>query len=185
MSLYEPEIEKQKVQKIRAVRKKIRQEKARLRKEKREKYKTLFKEELAKERARLQAQKEKDVDAYKSKKAVDKAHRQARARVKPFTPKTSLKIRSKRLSPEQKRKLKKAGIDTGKTVISLGKSGMKLLDEMFGAKPTYKKRSTKRKTTKRKTTKRKGKTYYCRKCKARHSYTSKIGRKHRPKTKRK
>ena len=189
MGLYEPEKEKQRVREIREVRRKIRQEKARLRKEKREKYKVLFKEELAKERAKLQAQKEKDIDVYKSKKAIDKAHSRARARVKPFTPRSGLKIRSKRLSPEQKRALKKAGIDTGKTIVKIGQTGMNILDAMYGGGKgglkITKKRSTKRKTTptkrkyKKKTTKRRGKTYYCRKCGQRHSYSSKIGRKHR------
>ena len=190
MGLYEPEKEKQRVQEIREMKRAVRHEKARRRKEKREKYKKMYKEELAKERAKLQAQKEKDIEVYRTKSATEKAQRRARARVKPFTPRKSFKIPSKRLSPEQKRALKKAGIDTGKTIVSLGKSGMNILDQMFSAKPTYKKRSTKRKTTKRKTTptkrkykkkitKRKGKTYYCYKCKARHSYTSKIGRKHR------
>jgi len=59
---------------------------------------------------------------------------------------------------------------------------------IFESKPIYRKilkrktvkhRVVKHKKTKRKTVKHKGKTYYCRKCHKRHSYTSKIGRKHR------
>lgn len=183
MGLYEPEKEKQRVREIRDMRKAVRHEKARLRKEKREKYSKLYKEELAKRRAELQAQKEKDIDVYKSKRALDRAERRARAKVKPFTPRNGLKLPTKRLSPEQKRKLKKAGYDTGKTFVWLGQKGLSLLDTMYdggkGGLKLSKKRSTKHKTTKRKTTKRRGKTYYCRKCKARHSYTSKIGKKHR------
>jgi len=47
MSLYEPAIERMRVEEIRAKRKAIRQEKARIRQEKREKYKILYKYELA------------------------------------------------------------------------------------------------------------------------------------------
>jgi hypothetical protein len=187
--LYEPEKEKQRVQEIREMKRAVRLEKAKARKEKREKYKKMYKEELAKERAKLQAQKEKDIEVYKTKSALDRAQRKARSRVKPFTPRRGLKIPSKRLSTEQKRKLKKAGIDTGKTIVSLGQKGLNILDAMYGGGKgglkVTKRRSGKRKTTptkrktSRKTPKRKGKTYYCYKCKARHSYTSKIGRKHR------
>lgn len=187
--LYQPEKEKQRVQEIRDMKKAVRHEKTRLRKEKREKYSKLYKEELAKRRAELQAQKEKDIDVYKSKRALDRAERRAMAKVKPFTPRSGFKLPSKRLTPEQKRKLKKAGIVAGKTTLSLGRAGLSLLDTMYGGGKgglkLTKKKSTKRKTTKRKTTrkttKRKGKTYYCRKCRGRHSYTSKIGRKHRSK----
>ena len=179
--LYEPEKEKMRVAEIKLQLKSERLKKALAKKEKREKYKKLYKEELAKERAKLQAQKEKDIDVYKSKKAIEKAHSRARARVKPFTPRSGLKIHSKRLSPEQKRALKKAGIDTGKTIVKIGQTGMNILDAMYGGgrgglKVTKRKKSTKRKRT---PTKRKGKTYYCRKCKQRHSFSSKIGRKHR------
>ena len=164
----------------------------------REKYKELYKVELEKERAKLKAQRESDIEEFKTKRAIEKAHARARTRVKPFTPSTIFKMPSKRLTPEQKRKLKKAGVDIGKTTVSLGKSALQLLDKMYGDKPTkrkttkrkpakrkYKKKTPKRKYTptkrkyKKKTAKRKGKTYYCRKCKQRHSYSSKIGRKHR------
>lgn len=190
ISLYEPYIEKMRVDEIRAKRKAVRQEKARLRKEKREKYKIMYKEELAKERAKLKAQRETDIELYKTKRAIEKAHARARARVKPFTPSTIFKMPSKRLTPEQKRKLKKAGVEIGKTTVSLGKTALSILDTMYSDKKRspkrkYKKKTTKRKYTptkrkyKKKTTKRKGKTYYCRKCKQKHSYSSKIGRKHR------
>lgn len=185
MSLYEPELEKQRVQEIRSMRKAVRHEKARLRKEKREKYKIVYKEELAKKKAELQAQKEIDKDTYKSKQAIDRAQRKARARVKPFTPRNGLKTPSRA-------QLKRMGA----TGVKYGKQGLSTMDKLFSDKPTSRKRTTKRKTTKRKTPKRKtikrkttkrknqkrkGKTYYCRKCKARHSYTSKVGKKHRRK----
>ena len=185
MGLYEPAIEKMRVDEIRAKRKAVRQEKARLRQEKREKYKKLYKEELEKERAKLKAQRESDIEQFKTKRAIEKAHARARARVKPFTPSTMFKIPSKRLTPEQKQKLKKAGVDVGKTTVKIGKKGLKLLDAMYGSgrkttkRKTYKRKSYKKKSTKRKTPKRKGKTYYCYKCKKRHAYSSKIGRKHR------
>lgn len=198
MGLYEPAIEKMRIDEIRAKRKAKRMEKARIRKEKREKYKIMYKEELSKERAKLQAQKEKDIEVYKTKRAIQKAHDKARSRVKPFTPSTMFKMPSKRLTPEQKRKLKKAGVDVGKTTVKLGKTGLSILDSLYGGgkgglkitkkrSPTrkYKKktptRKYKKKTTKRKTTKRKSKTYYCHKCKQRHAYSSKIGKKHRRK----
>ena len=119
---------------------------------------------------------------------MDKAKRQARRKVKPFSPRNGLKLPTKRLSPEQKRKLKKAGYDTGKSVVWLGQKGLNLLDTMYGGgkgglklskKKSTKRKSYKRKSTKKKSSKRKGKTYYCRKCHKRHSFTSKIGRKHR------
>lgn len=189
MGLYEPAIEKMRVEEIRTKRKAVRQEKARLRREKREKYKILYKEELAKERAKLKAERERDIELYKTKRAIEKAHTRAKARVKPFTPSTIFKLHPKRLTPEQKRKLKKAGVEIGKTTVSLGKSALKMLDTMYSGKPTKRKypkrKPAKRKYTptkrkyKKKTPKRKGKTYYCRKCKKRHAYSSKIGRKHR------
>jgi len=175
--MYEPYVEKIERQELRAKRK-----------AKREKYKILYKEELAKERAKLQAQKEIDIELYKTKRAIQKAHAKAISKVKPFTPRDGFKMPSKRLTPEQKRRLKKAGVDIGKTTVTLGKAGLSILDKMFSEKKRspkrkYKKkaptRKYKKKTTKRKTTKRKGKSYYCRKCKQRHSYSSKIGRRHR------
>ena len=198
MGLYEPEVDKIRRAEIREKKRAERLQKYALKKEKREKYKVLYREELAKERAKLKAEKERDIEVFKTKRAIQKAHDRARAKVKPFTPRTLFKMPSKRLTPEQKRKLKKAGVDVGKTTVLLGKSALKLLDAMYGDKKTskrktykrktykrkpakrkYKKKTTKRKTTKQKTAKRKGKTYYCRKCHKRHSYSSKIGRKHR------
>lgn len=169
---------------IRAKRKAIRLEKARVRQAEKEKYKRLYREELATERAKLQAQKEKDIELFKTKRAIEKAHAKALRRVKPFTPRTMFKMPSKRLTPEQKRKLKKAGVEVGKTTVKLGKAGLKILDAMYGTgrKPSkrkpYKRKTYKKKPTKRKTPKRK-KSYYCYKCKKRHAYSSKIGRKHR------
>ena len=192
MGLYEPAIEQMRVDEIRAKRKAVRQEKARLRQEKRQKYKQLYKEELARERAKLKAQRESDIEQFKTKRAIEKAHARARLRVRPFTPKTVFKIPSTRLTPEQKQKLKKAGVEVGKTTVKLGKKGLKILDAMYGSgrKPTkrktYKRKPSKqtykktyKKAFKKKKAKRKGKTYYCRKCKQRHAYSSKIGRRHR------
>lgn len=193
MGLYEPAIEKMRVDEIRAKRKQKRELKSAYKQAEKEKYKRLYKQELEKERAKLKAQRESDIEEFKTKRAIEKAHARARARVKPFTPSTIFKIHPKRLTPEQKRKLKKAGVEIGKTTVSLGKSALKMLDAMYSDKPTkrkpakrkYKKKTTKRKYTptkrkyKKKTAKRKGKTYYCRKCHKRHSYSSKIGRKHK------
>lgn len=188
MGLYEPYKEKMRVQEIRARKRAIREDKARAKQKEKEKYKQLYKEELAKERAKLKAQRESDIEQYKTKRAIEKAHARAISRVKPFTPSALFKMPSKRLTPEQKRRLKKAGVDIGKTTVALGKAGLSILDKMFSEKKRspkrkYKKkaptRKYKKKTTKRKTTKRKGKSYYCRKCKQRHSYSSKIGRRHR------
>jgi hypothetical protein len=193
--LYEPEKEKMRVAEIRSKRKAERLEKAIARKEKRQKYRKLYKEELTKHRATLQAQKEKDIDEYKTRIAKEKAERHARGRVKPFRPRNGYKAPSKA-------QLTKAGIEGGKLAVKYGQKGLSLLDSMYGGgrgglkvtkKRSPKRKTTKRKTTKRKTTKRtptkrktsrkapkrKGKSYYCYKCRKRHSYTSKIGRKHK------
>lgn len=198
MSLYEPVVAKIEREEQRKIRKQKRQLKSAFKQAEKEKYQRLYKQELAKERAKLKAEKERDIEVYKTKLAIERAHTRARAKVKPFTPKTLFTVHPKRLTPEQKRRLKKAGATIGKTSISIGKSGLNLLDKMFSDAPTkrkptkrktYKRKPTKRKTYKRKPTKRKvtsrkrsitkGKTYYCRKCHKRHSYRSKVGRTHR------
>lgn len=81
----------------------------------REKYRKLYQDELAKQRAKLQAQKENDIDLYKTKLTIDKAHRHARARVKPFIPRKSLKCPSK----AQLQKTGKVLYNTGKSFIDV------------------------------------------------------------------
>jgi len=180
MGLYEPSKEKERVQEIRDIHKAVREKKARRKKEKREKYKTIYKTEFAKQKAKLQAQKEIDVEQYKTTKATEKAKRHARARVKPFAPRNGLKAPSMKIDKTKVRK----GIKTSSEfALRYGKLGMKTLDRIYGGKSTPRKRTkhktVKRKTVKHKKVKPKGKTYYCRKCHKRHSYTSKIGKKHR------
>ena len=183
MGLYEPEKEKRRVQEIRDMRKAVRHEKARRKKEKREKYKKLYKEELAKHRAKLQAQKEKDIEVYRTKLAIEKAQRKARARVKPFTPRSGLKVPSKAQLRKMGVTSVKVSKQTGRLLFRTAKYGWSTMEKMFGDTPSPRKRTYKRKTTKRKgkrkSPQKKGKTYYCRKCRKRHSYSSKIGRKHR------
>ena len=179
ISLYEPEKEKERVKEIREMRRAVRHEKARQRKAKREKYKELYKTELAKKKAELQAEREHARESYRTTQAIEKARRRARARVRPFVPRKGLKVPSIAVDKERVKKGARVG---GKLAVKYAKIGLKTLDKMYGGKPKPRKR-TKRKTTKHKTYKttarQNGKTYYCYKCRKRHSYTSKIGRKHK------
>ena len=176
--LYEPFKEKERVREIRERRKAVRHEKARRKLAEKEKYEKLYREELAKQKAKLKAEREHAIKEFKTARAIEKAKRHARTRVRPFAPRKGLKVPSYEIDKEKVKKIKK-GVKKGtKLAVKYGKIGLATLGKMYDEPKTRKRKTVKRKPVRRKA-KPKTRTYYCRKCRKRHSYTSKIGKMHR------
>jgi len=84
------------------------------------------------------------------------------------------KLEIKRMEQEIKRMKSEPYRKVGRTAKSIGGAFVQLAREQKYGKKQVRRRSTKRKSPTKKLT-----GYYCPKCRGRHSYSSKIGRRHR------